>query len=279
MVGLRETRSGKAFSPYGRYCPLLCPPTFDLGLLLERSLLEQCSELEDHDDALPKADDIPTAHATPSEPEEERRAKIPRLDPTPTPTPPLYVPRAPPRHLSASHKRRWRKREAKFSAEGHKPRPDVVKQHVEGAEPILTELLAEKLLAAKGAYVAKNGSPDGVKKIQQVEDLLAQGFDLVPWEGVDPRPILDCDSRVFAVLAGRPADDSYAAAASRAYDLLSSFAQDVNFTAAERKHHRGAFPVVNVGIHHGKGTPQPMWVTDDAHSEKVDALLEDSAIQ
>ncbi|KAF8054768.1 hypothetical protein FPV67DRAFT_1460189 [Lyophyllum atratum] len=277
MVGLRETRSGKAFSPYGSYFPLLCPPTFELGPLLQQSILEQGDELEDHDGLLMEVDDIPTADATPSEPEDERPAKVPRLDPTPAA--PSYVPRPPPPHLSPSHKRRWRKREAKFGVEGHQPRPNIVEQRVKGAEPIRTELRTEKLPAANGAYVAKNGNPDGAKKVQQVEELLARGFDSVPWEGIDSSPLLDRENRVFSVLVGRPDDESYAAAATQAYDALSRFAQDANFTAAERKHRRGAFPAVNVGVHHGKGTPQPMWVTDDARSEGVDALLNDPAIQ
>ncbi len=72
----------------------------------------------------------------------------------------------------------------------------------------------------------------------------------------DPRPIVDQEGRIVAVMAGQPHNTTYSAACMDAYNEIMAEGEGTNFCCAS-KHHRGAFPALNVGISYGKGKKVP----------------------
>ncbi|KAF8058569.1 hypothetical protein FPV67DRAFT_1720361 [Lyophyllum atratum] len=85
----------------------------------------------------------------------------------------------------------------------------------------------------------KNEAPPGTKKAHNVENLISQGFELIPWEGDCPRPLVEHDDRVFAVLVDRFNDESHLAAADLAFERLCDFTDQASFSSSEKSHRRG----------------------------------------
>ncbi|KAJ7197622.1 hypothetical protein GGX14DRAFT_299518, partial [Mycena pura] len=79
------------------------------------------------------------------------------------------------------------------------------------------------------------------------------------------------DGRIFAVLAGQPDNTHYTNVVQRAYTTLVHLG---TFTPSFRKHCRGLFAALNVGLSYGQGQTEPSWLKSD-YSETAEALLED----
>ncbi|KAJ6459908.1 hypothetical protein C8R45DRAFT_1109284 [Mycena sanguinolenta] len=132
------------------------------------------------------------------------------------------------------------------------------------------------LPTASGAYVAKSEDRReklGAKKCYTLTQLFALGFQLIEWDGITPRPLVDNAGRVWASLAGQPDDDSWHAAVSRAYASIKIEGCAVHFPAAMRHHRRGLFAAINVGLAYSKGLPAPTWLDNREHTPMVDRLL------
>ncbi|KAJ7719762.1 hypothetical protein B0H14DRAFT_2412080, partial [Mycena olivaceomarginata] len=78
---------------------------------------------------------------------------------------------------------------------------------------------------------------------------------------------------VFAVLAGQPDDDQWRAAVCRAYNFIKAEGMGADFPAAMRKHRRGLFAAINVGLGYGKGQRLPTWMDNKQHTPMVNRLL------
>ncbi|KAF9531030.1 hypothetical protein CPB83DRAFT_868384 [Crepidotus variabilis] len=80
-------------------------------------------------------------------------------------------------------------------------------------------------------------------------------------------------------MVGLPKDPGYKAACDRLYAKLEQVGSQLQ--EESRSNRRGPFPVLNVGITHGKGTPHPVTLhsplakTPSKHVEVVEALLKD----
>ena len=94
----------------------------------------------------------------------------------------------------------------------------------------------------------------------------------------DPRPILDPNGHIFAVLAGMPADPTYKASATSVFEEFKAAGQMERFNAKERSHHRGHFPTVMFGISSGNGQPAPARLKTGCHGELVGMLLESAGL-
>ncbi|KAJ7898755.1 hypothetical protein B0H13DRAFT_2234274 [Mycena leptocephala] len=99
------------------------------------------------------------------------------------------------------------------------------------------------------------------------------GFQLVRWDGYTPRPLADKNGRIFAVLAGQPCKDDYAAAVQRAFTAISQAGTEARFPASMRKHRRGLFAAINVGLSYGKGQKVPCWLNNKEYTSLADELL------
>ncbi|KAJ7811806.1 hypothetical protein B0H14DRAFT_2378063 [Mycena olivaceomarginata] len=85
------------------------------------------------------------------------------------------------------------------------------------------------------------------------------------------RPLVDNAGRIFAVLAGRPDDDQWRGAVCRAYDFIKAEGIAADFPAAMRRHRRGLFAAINVGL--GYGQRAPTWMDNKQHTPMVNRLL------
>ncbi|KAF8176653.1 hypothetical protein K438DRAFT_1908668 [Mycena galopus ATCC 62051] len=91
-----------------------------------------------------------------------------------------------------------------------------------------------------------------------------------------PRPLLDCNGRIIAVLAGRPAGEDYRAAAAAAFCAIRDAGAEARFPASMRKHRRGLFAAINVGLSYGKGQQVPSWLHNEEYDALADGLLANS---
>ena|ERR1700761_3759766 len=95
----------------------------------------------------------------------------------------------------------------------------------------------------------------------------------------DPRPIVDASGRVFAVLAGQPRAPAYAASVAAAYTAIRDAGLGANFASDMRKHRRGLFAAVNVGLIYSKGQTTPSRLHHHLHGDMVEELLANEHIR
>ncbi|KAF8144515.1 hypothetical protein K438DRAFT_1922373 [Mycena galopus ATCC 62051] len=87
------------------------------------------------------------------------------------------------------------------------------------------------------------------------------------------RPLLDRHGRIIAVLAGRPAGEDYRATAAAAFCAIHDAGSEARFPASMRKHRRGLFAAINVGLLYGKGQKLPTWLHNKEYDSLADGLL------
>ncbi|KAJ7791276.1 hypothetical protein B0H14DRAFT_3500617 [Mycena olivaceomarginata] len=125
---------------------------------------------------------------------------------------------------SGSHRRRALKRARGVETHGHVARPAAIRKYVGPAQPLhLPAFDAAALPTAHGAYAAKvedRAEKRGGKQRRSLAELIGVGFQLIPWNGFDPQPLVDSEGRVFLVLVGQPRDERYRASVGRAYDFI-----------------------------------------------------------
>ncbi|TFK61426.1 hypothetical protein BDN72DRAFT_936115, partial [Pluteus cervinus] len=111
------------------------------------------------------------------------------------------------------------------------------------------------------------------------EELERKGFARITWDGKTPRPILDGDGRVFAVLVGQPDNPNFATSCDRVLSLMLQEGETVEFLRKDKRHRRGNFPAVNVGVMHGKGTQHPINISTAPYASTIQRLLENPDVQ
>ncbi|KAJ2968067.1 hypothetical protein NUW54_g13326 [Trametes sanguinea] len=94
------------------------------------------------------------------------------------------------------------------------------------------------------------------------------------------RPILDKDERVFAVLAGRPRDQSWDNVNGELQKLFDITRDAYQLTSQQISHRRGAFPAVTCGISYGGGQQRVANLVQSRHNQAVlDALVKQAAVR
>ncbi|KAK0482950.1 hypothetical protein EDD18DRAFT_1084577, partial [Armillaria luteobubalina] len=88
-----------------------------------------------------------------------------------------------------------------------------------------------------------------------------------------PRPIVDREGRIVAVMAGQPHDPSYSAACMEVHDAILREGAAANFCKPSTSHRRGDFPAVNVGISYGKGQRVPSRLQNGALAAIINRLV------
>ncbi|KAJ7080733.1 hypothetical protein B0H15DRAFT_953337 [Mycena belliarum] len=296
---LRQTRRGTAFSPYEGATIALHHPVFDFAPLLTEAVKQEGGDGDADDDH----EDAAAEEQRPLLPPPRDLDGIDESYPPPLPTdlwnevddvhPPPTPPSPPPskRRRTAfddmqegktpqkrNHRKRKEKRARAFEHEGHDPRPSTLRKHVRAglADPPTQGLLP----AAYGAYTAKNADADeawGSKKPRSLTELVGLGFHVVQWNGFDARPIVDSRGRVFAVLAGQPWGEDWAAAVEAAYQDITAEGLNAAFPAHMCSHRRGLFAAVNVGLSYGKGQTVPS-ILRSPYQAMLGRLLSNPAI-
>lgn len=83
----------------------------------------------------------------------------------------------------------------------------------------------------------------------------------------------------MVALVAIPKDPGYRGATRRAFHQILNEGCKEQFSKPECNHPRGAFPAVNVGITHGKGTTKPINLDNHDHTPMIQRLLADEDIQ
>ncbi|KAH9885130.1 hypothetical protein C8Q73DRAFT_652558 [Cubamyces lactineus] len=118
---------------------------------------------------------------------------------------------------------------------------------------------------------------------------MARGFQLIEWDGRcaaqpdllnlvlthptpprQPRPILDRQDRVFAVLGGRPRGDNWSTVNPSMQRIFQECKTAYSANSQQTNHRRGDFTAINVGISYGGGQKQ---VSNLSHSAPNRAVL------
>ncbi|KAF8194495.1 hypothetical protein K438DRAFT_1588236 [Mycena galopus ATCC 62051] len=155
-----------------------------------------------------------------------------------------------------AHARRRKKCKEKKATQSQAPHASTVRAHVHPENTVPTTLHTDSLPAARGGYTAKpTGNIYGAKKRCSLAELIAVGFQLIRWDGITARPIVDCHGRIIAALVGQPDKADYATSAREAFQAMCREREAAQFAASQ--HRRGLFPVANCGLTYSKGQSVP----------------------
>ncbi|KAJ7747907.1 hypothetical protein DFH07DRAFT_962327 [Mycena maculata] len=289
----RKMRSGTVFAAWMPEVNALQAEDFQFGPLVSRAVAAESDNQEDQesDDDM---DDIDVEW--PPNPDNFIDEEWPPRDPLneiddPPPPPPPRKRRPSPsfddllatgKPQTGNHRRRAAKRAKGIQHEGYKPRESTIRDHVLPAEPVASPAFdAATLPAAQGAYAAKVESKQekyGSKKRRTLAEMIALGFQVIHWNGIDARPLVDSTGRIFAVLAGQPTKEGYPEAVIRAYDFIKTQGTASHFPAAMCRHRRGLFAAINIGLVYGKGQTAPTWLDNKQHTSLAESLLSNKDI-
>ncbi|KAJ3575540.1 hypothetical protein NP233_g1027 [Leucocoprinus birnbaumii] len=151
---------------------------------------------------------------------------------------------------------------------------------VSRCRPIETSLNIRTLPVAEGGYQGKPFKEvSNLKQPYDLADLEANQFEYIPWDGKTPRPILDIDQRVCAVLAGEPNVNEYEIKCRGVYEAMASAASSIVFYDKDKHHIRGDYPVLNVGLTPGQGSLHPTNVNLGRYEPVVEELLKNDFIK
>ncbi|KAJ7180004.1 hypothetical protein C8R43DRAFT_941738 [Mycena crocata] len=287
-----QTRSGTEFSPFGTIATLKAS-TLDFAPLLAAACLassgDDTEDVEPSDEHnLPEPDDLDNMHPPPSlDPLNNVDISGPRRSPpprTPSPVPKrrrtafddMKEGKSP---LKGNHRRCAAKRVHQKQDSGQKPSASTVRNFVQPTHLLHTSLDTENLLVAHSAYAAKVGDTWGSKKPRYLNEFLRLGFEVVQWNGYDPRPLVDAKGRIFAVLVGQPKRNDYADAVAHVYELLCKEGAAAAFPSNMCQHRRGLFAVINVGLSYGKGQKAPSFLRNGKYAAAADRLLANKHVQ
>ncbi|KAG6895255.1 hypothetical protein C0992_002339 [Termitomyces sp. T32_za158] len=176
------------------------------------------------------------------------------------------------------HAKRAKRQAAEAKKHGlghHPPRPEVIATHVTQSIPIETDFTSNTLPHESSGFTANTRCPSSGEGhyVKSLEDLLAEGYKLIEWDGVK--------GRIFAVLVGQPdSKTGYDATSRLAYEAIMQEGRNAKFTDAEMHHCRGDFPALNVGVTMGLGATYPTNLNSEGpHAKMLDCLLENEHIQ
>ncbi|KAJ7224054.1 hypothetical protein GGX14DRAFT_386860 [Mycena pura] len=80
-----------------------------------------------------------------------------------------------------------------------------------------------------------------------------------------------------AVVEPKPDNHEWRASVSRAYDAIKQEGAAANFSADMRRHRRGLFAAINVGLSYGKGQTAPTWLDTAKQTPLVNRLKQNIA--
>jgi hypothetical protein len=80
------------------------------------------------------------------------------------------------------------------------------------------------------------------------------------------------------VLVGQPRKQKYQASVHAAYDTIANEGIAAGFPAYMRKHQRGLFAAINVGLTYGMGCTIPCWLNNKNYTLLAERVLADPHI-
>ncbi|KAF8174537.1 hypothetical protein BJ912DRAFT_931392 [Pholiota molesta] len=111
-------------------------------------------------------------------------------------------------------------------------------------------------------------APQSPNEIPEIKTLIQKGFT---FSSRLPRPILDCDGRIVALIAGAPPrDTTYDKDAHDLFKIIIEESDSNTFTKKELVHKRGDFPAINFGYTLPHGYNNPINLDTRHHKKKID---------
>ncbi|KAK7022634.1 hypothetical protein R3P38DRAFT_3196032 [Favolaschia claudopus] len=265
----------------------------------EDSVLHDSSGVDDESESLPPTnplDDIDDEYPAPAPPRPERRRRSPSFkEVVASSNRPHKGPhrrRAPEtakaaqvkaaKKAAAAHARRKKRREKAKIEIGHVATASTIQTYVWPAQPLQTSLATSTLPTTLGAYSAKleNATEKAGSRIcRSLEEFISNGFSIIHWDGITPRPLVDRHGRIVAVLAGQPNKDDYRIATAQAFQAIQRAGSETRFPASMKHHRRGLFAAINVGLSYGNGQTAPTWLNNKKYNGLADSLLADPSIE
>jgi hypothetical protein len=89
----------------------------------------------------------------------------------------------------------------------------------------------------------------------------------------------DPEGRIFAVLAGMPADPTYKESTAAVFKDLKAAGESEAFGVKESIHRRGRFPALPFGISYGNGQTVPARLKAGSHEGLIEALRASRDVQ
>ncbi|KAJ7862608.1 hypothetical protein B0H14DRAFT_3863084 [Mycena olivaceomarginata] len=290
LLSDRKTRQGTVFASFTN-------SFFDVGPLLAEAVAHEGETQEDHeeDDDWDDIDYDPPPDPLldiDRDPPSDLLDEVDDVSPPPpqlSSAPPAASSSAPPppkrrrttsitdfdghKPQKSSHRCRAIKRKEKIVTEGRVPRAAVARVHIQSADPIPTQFDAATLPTAHGAYAGrvedKKAEKYGSKKPRSLTELIARGFQLIN----DAHPLVDIHGRIFAVLVGQPRKQKYQESVRAADDTIANEGIAAGFPAYMRKHRRGLFAAINVGLTYSMGCTIPCWLNNKNYNQLAERLL------
>ncbi|PPQ80230.1 hypothetical protein CVT25_003529, partial [Psilocybe cyanescens] len=184
------------------------------------------------------------------------------------------------RKRESSHRNRKKKREA---APMYHPNPIRTSKHVQNAKPAHSTLQAEDFPIASTGYIGrrKRNSCRHYELDELVGPASELNFMLIKWDGMVSMPLVDNKQRVVGICAGVPdKDNTWSEVHHHAAELLESARPHLSFNRKDKKHRRGNFSALSVGISHGGGQPYPKTLRQDARNEPIlEELMKDKVFE
>ncbi|KAJ7736216.1 hypothetical protein DFH07DRAFT_779764 [Mycena maculata] len=265
----RFTRSGKEFAALSLPTCVspLQDPHFDFTPLVAHAVAAEHTDQEDHEDenASDTGEDT-VDDVVPSDPLNAPRAALQNVaaaNPPPltrswqTPhTGPHQQRPAKPHRLTKKHAadttRRKKKRLDQKQQQGHVPTTSTIREHVQPAAPVATDLDTSALPAAR---VKDTDKRHGSKVRRSLSNLLGLGFQLVEWDGC------------------------YGEAVKLAFQAIRNAGAEARFSALMHQHRHGLFAAVNIDLSYGKGQRTPSWLHAKEYTGLAEGLLANHSIQ
>ncbi|KAJ7819131.1 hypothetical protein B0H14DRAFT_2837359 [Mycena olivaceomarginata] len=148
---------------------------------------------------------------------------------------------------------------------GPKPKANRSQAHREQAPHHVAFDAAEIKATGAGAWTGpraakhKRGGRKG--RVWTYTELMTEVNDLIEWDGIDPKLIVDAEGRIVAVLLGRPEDDDWDKIIEDMERILAGLRRRGIkrgvFTRKKLDHRRGKFPTLYDGYSHGGGQRKP----------------------
>ncbi|KAI4294069.1 hypothetical protein K525DRAFT_213554 [Schizophyllum commune Loenen D] len=267
----RTLRSGNSFGVWDGEAIDVVDPQFNFAHYVKRGVEDERDELSDDDNEYEyyapgdcadlDADARPTptaaAEADTHHPEDATTRACGAFDGYPRP-----------KRRSREHRKRKRET-AKLEADDGadvEVRESTRRKYIDNAEPLSTGLRLSGLRVTRTGYTAMR-DPAVQGRPYRLDELVGPqskyNFDLVPWNGRKPIPLLANGRLVFGCMPGRPDN-------SPDWDeVMDDWAKTIHETlphltlkSTQTEHRRGPFPATAHGHSYGGGQQQPMTISE-----------------
>ncbi|KAG6849078.1 hypothetical protein H0H93_011464 [Arthromyces matolae] len=181
-----------------------------------------------------------------------------------------------------SHTRRSLKKMEKMSKQGHKPyddRPKIqekyFKTYATPEHSIQVSFDAIHSAAASTGFVGLRRSFS--KQTFTLEEIVKlTKFQVIPWDGCKPTPIVDSCGRILAHLAGHPDSEDWADTCQEAAGLMDDARAQLGLSDEADPQRRGSYHSITFGVSHGGGQRCPGMLKLDVHHQRVVGMLNQS---